>query len=438
MSENRLLLKGGTALFPDGSCRKADILVENGRIAATGDELTAGGDTVVYDLTGMHLFCGLVDVHVHLREPGFAYKESIASGTRAAAHGGFTTVCAMPNVNPVPDSPENLKVQQDIIDRDAVVKVLPYGSITRGRKGCGEVVDMARMQPSVAGFSDDGCGVSDDSLMEQAMRLAARCGALIAAHCEDERLTGGGCIHDGDYARRNNLRGISSESEWRQVMRDAELAAKSGCRYHVCHVSTAESVELIRSAKARGTDITCETAPHYLLLCDEELHDEGRFKMNPPLRSRRDREALRKGIADGTVDMIATDHAPHSAEEKSRGLEGSAFGISGLETSFALMYTEFVRSGEITLHRLLELMCYAPRRRFGLGGSLAAGEAADIAVFDLGCEYAIRSEEFLSAGRATPFEGRRVFGRCVLTLVDGKTAYEALPAGRAGKTSRGE
>ena len=423
MDSGRLLLKGGMVHMDDGSCRTADILIEDGRIATIADNLTAYGSARLFDLGGLHVFCGLADVHVHLREPGFSYKETIASGTRAAAHGGFTTICSMPNLDPVPDSMENLAVQQNIIARDAVIKVMPYASITHGRKGYGDVVDIERLSPYAAGFSDDGCGVKDRTVMKQAMQTAARCGAVIAAHCEDESLVNGGCIHDGDYARRNNLRGICSESEWRQVERDIALAEECGCRYHVCHVSTAESVELIRRAKARGVDVTCETAPHYLLLCDDDLQDDGRFKMNPPLRSARDREALVAGIMDGTIDMIATDHAPHSAAEKSRGLEGSAFGIVGLETSFPLLYTEFVRSGRMSMERLMELMCYAPRRRFSLGGGMREGMAADIAVFDLDREYAIRSDEFLSAGRATPFEGRKVFGRCMLTLSAGETAY---------------
>lgn len=418
-----LLLKNASVWSSGNTRRQCDVLVRDGIIAAIGDSLPQSEGIRTEELDGKTLMYGLADVHVHLREPGYACKETIASGTRAAARGGFTTVCAMPNLDPVPDSVENLMVEQRIIDSSAVVRVLPYASITVGRKGGGDVVDMPLLKPLTAGFSDDGCGVRDGATMERAMREAAACGALIAAHCEDEKLAAGGCIHAGEYARRNGLRGISSESEWRQIERDLELAAKTGCRYHVCHVSTAESVELIRRAKACGTDVTCETAPHYLLLCDDDLRDEGRFKMNPPLRTSRDREALAEALADGTIDMIATDHAPHCAGEKELGLAGSAFGIVGLETAFALMYTHFVRSGAITMERLTELMCKAPRRRFSLGGELAAGAAADLTVFDLDRDYEISPAEFLSAGRATPFEGWRVSGRCAMTLVGGETVY---------------
>jgi len=428
---DKLLLKGGTLHSSQGA-RRADILVDEGRIAAIGENLSSDGaaanaadeSTRIIDVAGRHLFSGLVDVHVHLREPGFGYKETIASGTRAAAHGGYTTVCSMPNLDPVPDTAEHLAVQQDIIDRTAVIEVLPYASITVEQRGRGELVDFETLSPYVAGFSDDGRGVQDEATMEEAMRRAAVAGSRIVAHCEVDELLRGGYIHDGEYCRRNGHRGICSESEWRQIERDLRLAERTGCPYHVCHISTKESVELIRRAKARGVNVSCETAPHYLLLCDEDLREEGRFKMNPPLRSAADRDALIEGILDGTIDVIATDHAPHSADEKSRGLEKSAFGIVGLETAFALMYTHFVRSGRMPLERLAELMSENPRRLFGLGGGLEVGERADIAVFDLDAEYDIDPQRFLSQGRATPFEGWHVAGECVLTLAGGKRAYE--------------
>ncbi|MBP3483288.1 MAG: dihydroorotase [Alistipes sp.] len=420
---DKLLLKGGT-IHTSHENRRADVLIEDGRIAAVGGNLPADASTRTLDVSGKHLFGGLVDVHVHLREPGFEYKETIASGTRAAAHGGYTTVCSMPNLDPVPDSAEHLAVQRDIIARTAVTEVIPYASITVGQRGRGELVDFEALRPFVAGFSDDGRGVQDEATMEEAMRRAAACGSRIVAHCEVDELLRGGYIHDGGYCRRKGHRGICSESEWRQVERDIRLAERTGCPYHVCHISTRESVELIRAAKARGVKVSCETAPHYLLLCDEDLREEGRFKMNPPLRSAADRDALVEGILDGTIDMIATDHAPHSAEEKSRGLEKSAFGIVGLETAFPLMHTYFVRSGRITMGRLAELMSENPRRIFGIEGGLAVGGRADIAVFDLDVEYDIDPKRFLSQGRATPFEGWHVAGECLLTLAGGKTAYE--------------
>lgn len=419
---NELLLKGASVHTAEG-CIATDILVADGRIAAMAPSIEPGEGTCVYDLRGKHVVSGLVDVHVHLREPGFEYKETIATGTAAAAHGGYTTVCPMPNLNPVPDTPEHLDVQTDIIARTAAIDVIPYASITRGQRGCGEPVDFAALAPRVAGFSDDGRGVQDEALMAEAMRRAAACGSRIVAHCEVNELLHGGYIHDGEYCRRHGHRGICSESEWRQVERDLRLAEATGSQYHVCHVSTRESVELVRQAKARGVKASCETAPHYLLLCDDDLQEDGRFKMNPPLRSAEDRAALIEGVMDGTIEVIATDHAPHSAEEKSRGLEGSAFGIVGLETAFALMYTNFVAAGRMTLERLLELMSAAPRRIFGLGGSIAVGERADLAVFDLDEEYVIDPAEFLSKGHSTPFEGWRVKGKCLLTVSRGKVAY---------------
>jgi dihydroorotase len=354
---------------------------------------------------------------VHLREPGFSYKETIATGTAAAARGGYTTVCPMPNLNPVPDSLAHLEQELALIKRDARVQAVPYGAITVGQQG-EQLADMAAMAPYVCAFSDDGKGVQDEARMRQAMETAKALGKLIVAHCEDNRLLHGGYIHDGDYAKAHGHRGICSESEWGPIARDARLAEEVGCGYHVCHVSTAESVEVIRKAKARGVDITCETAPHYLVLNDSQLQEDGRFKMNPPIRSERDRQALLEGILDGTIDMIATDHAPHSAEEKSRGLEKSLMGVVGLETAWPVLYTELVEPGVLTLEKLVALLCLNPRKRF----HLPVGE--DFTVFDLDASYVIDPADFVSQGRATPFAGRRVKGKCLLTVCQGRVAWQ--------------
>ena len=359
---------------------------------------------------------GLVDVHVHLREPGFSQKETIRTGTEAAARGGYTAVCPMPNLNPAPDCAANLRQETDIIARDAVIRAIPYGTLTVGRAGK-EVAALEEMAGDVIAFSDDGSGVQDDGVMRAAMLRAKALGKIVAAHCEDNSLLRGGYIHGGEYARQHGHRGICSESEWGQIARDLSLVRETGCSYHVCHVSTAESVALIRRAKAEGLDVTCETAPHYLLLNDMDLEEDGRFKMNPPIRSERDRLALIEGVLDGTVDMIATDHAPHTAAEKSRGLEGSAMGVVGLETAFPVLYTGLVEPGVLSLEKLIDLMSLAPRRRFGI----PLGE--DWAVIDLGREYAVDPREFASMGRATPFAWRRVRGRVVMTILDGKTVY---------------
>ena len=361
---------------------------------------------------------GLCDVHVHFREPGFSYKETIASGSAAAAHGGYTAVCTMPNLDPVPDSAEHLQVQLDAIKRGAAIKVLPYGAITVGEKG-EKLADMEAMSDKVCAFSDDGKGVQNDEMMREAMTAVKRLGKIIAAHCEDNSLLFGGYIHDGEYAKAHGHRGISSASEYKQIERDLRLAEETGCAYHVCHISTKESVELIRQAKARGVDVTCETAPHYLVLCDEDMQEDGRFKMNPPLRSREDKKALIEGIKDGTIDMIATDHAPHSTEEKGRGLEKSLMGVVGLETAFPVLYTELVMKNIITLDRLVELMSFKPKERFGIDTN------NDFAVFDISEAYKIDPEDFLSMGRATPFAGREVFGRCLLTVHNEKVVYKA-------------
>lgn len=359
-----------------------------------------------------------MDVHVHFREPGYAYKETIKTGSQAAAAGGYTCVCTMPNIDPVPDCPENLQQQLDIIRKDAVIEVIPYASITVGRKGL-ELVDVASLKKSVIGFSDDGSGVQDEAVMRRAMETIAANGCILAAHCEDNSLLHGGYIHEGRYAAAHSHKGICSESEWGQIARDLKLAKETGCAYHVCHISTKESVDIIRRAKDAGVNVSCETGPHYLALCEDDLQEDGRFKMNPPLRSAEDRKALLEGLQDGTIDMIATDHAPHSAEEKSRGLAGSAMGIVGLETAFPILYTELVRKGLISLDRLIELMAIAPRKRFGI-----PLRDDDKVVIDLETPFIIDSSNFLSKGKSTPFDGRKVYGRCVETIFKGKTVYK--------------
>ena len=408
-------------IWRDGRFEDGTLVVEEGRIVGAAEP--AAGDRVV-DLAGRTVIPGLVDVHVHLREPGFPHKETVATGTAAAARGGYTTVCPMPNLNPAPDTAATLAEQLEIIRRDAAVRVVPYGCITMGQRGAGELADLEALAPDVAGFSDDGRGVQEAATMEAAMRRAAALGKPIVAHCEVNELLRGGYIHDGEYAALHGHKGICSESEWRQIERDIELAAATGCRYHVCHISTKESVALIREAKRGGVRITCETGPHYLTMCDMDLKEEGRFKMNPPIRSAADRDALLEGVQDGTIDVIATDHAPHTAEEKSRGLAGSAMGVVGLETSFAVIYTKLVRTGIITPEKMIDLMSEAPRRIFSLGGGLAEGEAADIAVFDTDREFAVDPATFLSKGRSTPFVGWRLRGDCVLTMSDGRIVYE--------------
>ena len=363
---------------------------------------------------------GFCDVHVHFREPGFSYKETIATGSLAAAHGGYTAVCTMPNLDPVSDSPEHLRMQQDIIDRDARIHVYPYAAITVGQKG-EKLADLAGMADSCIAFSDDGHGVQSDEMMREAMLEAKSLGKIITAHCEVNSLLKGGYIHDGAYAAEHNHKGICSESEWRQIERDLKLADETGCAYHVCHISCRESVSIIRDAKKSGVDVTCETGPHYLLLDDSMLEEDGRWKMNPPLRSASDREALLEGLCDGTIDCIATDHAPHSAEEKSRGLAGSAFGIVGIETAFPLIYTYLVIPGIITMEQLEKLLVYNPRRRFGIP------LGSDYSVWDLSDEWTIDEAEMLSMGKATPFAGWRVCGRNWLTVSDGRPVYMFSP-----------
>lgn len=424
-----LLLTGG-AVYVDGGLIPSDLSISNGRIVSVSPDLPRDGFSVI-QVNDCFIFPGFVDVHVHLREPGFSYKETIASGTAAAAAGGYTAVCAMPNLNPVPDSRPHLRAEREAIRRDARIHVYPYGAITVGQKG-GELADLAGMAADVVAFSDDGHGVQEDTVMERAMERAKELDKPIVAHCEvNALLREGGCVHDGRWARAHGFPGISSESEWRMVERDLKLVRKTGCQYHVCHVSTKESVEMIRRAKAEGLPVTCETAPHYLLLCEDDLQDEGRFKMNPPVRSASDRDALLAGILDGTIDCIATDHAPHSAGEKAKGLRGSAFGIVGLETAFPLLYTNLVETGILSLSVLAEKLCVNPRRIFHLpGGTLAPGEVADLTVINPRSPYVIDPAAFRSMGRATPFAGWQVSASVALTVCAGEAVYGNLDNGK--------
>ena len=419
MANKRIILKNGEII----GVGKEDIVIIDGVIAERGSNIEATPEDVVIDATGLKVAPAFVDVHVHLREPGYGYKERIATGTMAAARGGYTTVCSMPNLNPVPDSVENLKVQQDIIDSDAKIEVLPYAAITIGRKG-EELVDVASLHDKVCAFSDDGSGVQIDGMMERAMSEAVKHDALIAAHCEVEELLKGGYIHDGEYARQHNHKGICSESEWEQVKRDIEIAEKLGCRYHVCHISTKETVELVRQAKARGVKVTCETGPHYLIFTDMDLEEDARWKMNPPLRSAEDRAALIEGIKDGTIDMIATDHAPHSVEEKSRGLKDSAMGIVGLETAFAALNTHLVKTGVITLEHLIKIMSINPREVFRIKGGINIGDRADIVLLDTERQWVVDSDKFYSMGKISMFVGRQMVGDVAMTIHRGNIVYE--------------
>jgi dihydroorotase len=421
-----ILVKDALVFTGDGFV-KNDVLIKKSLIDTIGTSISENGVDCVFNAQGKYLIPGFVDVHVHLREPGFSYKETIKTGTMAGAKAGYTAVCPMPNINPVPDSVENIKCELDIINRDAVINVYPFASITKGRKGEGELVDFDSLKDLAVGFSDDGTGVQADIDMEKAMTECARLNKIISAHCEVNSLLKGGYIHDGEYCKAHSHKGICSASEYEQIERDCILAEKTGCQYHVCHISTKESVDIIRKAKARGVNVTCETGPHYLTMCDMDLQEDGRFKMNPPLRSAEDRQALIEGIVDGTIDVIATDHAPHSVEEKSKGLAGSAMGVVGLETAFPVLYTKLVKTGVITLEKLINLMSVKPREIFSLGsGKIKEGEIADLALLDLDSQWTVNPEEFVTMGRATPFEGWHLQGKNILTICKGEIVYEAI------------
>ena len=411
----------GAKVFENGTMKQLDMYYNGESLSIFEGDVSAFHSASVFDNTV--IFPGFCDVHVHLREPGFSYKETVATGTLASARGGYTAVCSMPNLNPTPDSRENLDIQLDIIKRDSCIAVYPYGTITKGEVGR-EMSDMEDMAEDVIAFSDDGKGVQDEEMMRAAMLKAKSLGKMIVAHCEDNSLLHGGYIHDGEYAAAHGHRGICSESEWGPIARDLKLVEETGCAYHVCHISTKESVEIIREAKARGVNVTCETGPHYILLDDSCLQEDGRFKMNPPLRSPEDREAILEGILDGTIDMIATDHAPHSAEEKTKGLADSMMGVVGIETAFATIYTNFVKTGKMTLDRLMDLFHGNAKERFGIGTDIKDGEVANLTVFNLDEEYTVNPEEFESMGKFTPLEGTKVFGRCKLTMCNGNIVWE--------------
>lgn len=399
--------------------RKGTVTVSDGKVF-----LSPAVSVTEDEIDGKVILPGLADAHVHLREPGFFYKESIATGSESGARAGYTALFAMPNLNPVPDSLSHLREEQDAISRTAKTGVYPYAALTVGERG-EELSAIEELAPHVIGFSDDGRGVQSEALMREAMLRVKACGKVIAAHCEVNDLLRGGYIHDGAYARTHGHKGICSESEWKMVERDVALAEETGVSYHVCHVSTKESVEIIRRAKARGVDVTCETAPHYLLLTEDDLEEDGRFKMNPPIRTAEDRAALVEGLADGTVDMVATDHAPHSDEEKSRGLAGSLMGVIGLEFAFPVLYTGLVATGRISLHRLVEAMSAAPLARFGLpGGDIRDGAPADLAVFDLSREWTVRGRDSASKGSSTPFEGMKVRSKNTMTILNGEIIWK--------------
>ncbi|MCM1284572.1 MAG: dihydroorotase [Acetobacter sp.] len=422
-----LLIKNALT-YKGNAFKKSDVFIKDGIIHSLSISISDSIADRVIDAQGKYfLIPGFVDVHTHLRQPGFSYKETIKSGTMAAARAGYTTIFTMPNLNPPPDCVENLKAQTDIIEKDAVINVLPFGTITKDRKGAGSVIDFASIADNVAGFSDDGTGVQTDELMEKAMTECAKLNKIISAHCEVNELLNGGYIHDGEYCKANGHKGICSESEWAQIERDCLLAEKTGCQYHVCHISTKESVDIIRKAKQRGVNVTCETGPHYLTMCDKDLQEDGRFKMNPPLRAEEDMKALIDGVIDGTVDVIATDHAPHSDEEKAKGLAGSLMGVVGLETAFAVLNTKLVKTGVITLEKLVYMMSVRPREIFGLdGGKIEEGEIADLALLDADKLWKVDPEKFVTKGRATPFKDWQVQGENLMTICKGEIVYDAL------------
>lgn len=418
-----LILRNGL-IFRDCGFEQCDILIIDGKVAKVASSIKMPGVEVL-DLVGLTILPGLVDLHVHLREPGFEYKETIDTGTIAAASAGYTDIFSMPNLSPAPDSLQDIRPQLSAIRKTAKINVHPYGCITMGQRGCGELVDFKALAPYVAGFSDDGRGVQSDELMRQAMIECKKLGKTIVAHCEVNDLLDGGYIHKGQYAEEHGHKGICSESEWMQVKRDLDLVRETGCKYHVCHISTRESVELIRRAKAQGLPVTCETAPHYLLLNEHDLQENGAFKMNPPIRSVEDQAALIEGIIDGTIDCIATDHAPHSIEEKSKGLKDSAFGITGIELAFPLLYTGLVKPNVISLEHLIDLMSTNPRKIMGLP-EITTGESADLAIYNLAADYKINPDFLLSKGKSTPFAGYRVQSECVMTILNGEIVYKKI------------
>ena len=418
-----LLLKNGTVYY-QGKMQKVDVLIQNGIVCKIDRDIQADGCPVI-DSSKFNIIPGLADVHVHLREPGFSYKETILTGTKAAAKGGFTLVAAMPNLNPVPDSAEHLKIELDRIEKNRVIKVLPYGSITVGEKGK-ELRDMAGMAKDVIAFSDDGKGVQNSEMMEKAMTVAKELNKPIIAHCEVESLLNGGYIHDGEYAKLHGHKGISSASEYEEVIRDINLSEKTGCQFHACHISTKDSVDAIRQAKAKGLKVSGETGPHYLAFTDMDLQESGNWKMNPPIRSEEDRQALIKGVQDGTIECIITDHAPHSREEKSKGLAGSSMGVVGLETSFAAVNTYMVEKGYISFEKLVEVMSINPRKIFGLESGIQIGKPADITIVDPKTKWVVNPEEFISMGKATPFAGKTLTGKVIATIYNGDFAYSEL------------
>ena len=420
----KILLKNAT-IFINEKFEKNNIEIQNEKITKISLDNDENSFDKVFDLKGMYIFPGLIDVHTHLREPGFEYKETIETGSMAGAKGGYTSIAAMPNLNPTPDCMENLQIELDAIKRDAKINVYPYGTITKGEKG-EELADLEDMAEYVIGFSDDGHGVQSRNMMKNAMEISKRLGKKIVAHCEENSLLKGGYIHDGEYAKIHNHKGICSESEWKPIARDVELSKETGCEYHVCHISTKESVEIIRQAKKQGILVTCETGPHYLTMNDMQIEEHGRFKMNPPIRSEEDRLALIEGIKDGTIDMIITDHAPHSQEEKGKGLAGSAMGVVGLEVAFPVLYTNLVKTGVISLEKLIELMNTNPRKIFGIGTEIKVGEKADLTVYDLEENYDIDSNKFVSKGKATPFDGNNVYGKCKMTICDGNIVFKEI------------
>lgn len=418
------ILFNNANVFIDGAFKHQSVLVENGRIVNFFKPSISCEADIIIDLKNKYIFPGFVDVHVHLREPGFFYKETVKTGTLAGASQGYTSLFAMANLNPVPDSLENLQKELDIIQKDAVINVYPYASITKGEKGK-ELVDFESLKDKVLAFSDDGKGVQTREMMLLAMQKVKKLNKIIVAHAEDESLLNGGYIHDGEYAKKNGHQGICSASEYKQVERDLELAKQTGVKYHVCHVSSKETVALIRQAKKDGVDVTCETAPHYLVLTDNDLKEDGRYKMNPPLRSKQDKLALIEGVLDGTIDMIATDHAPHSKEEKSKGLKGSLMGITGIECAFPILYTKLVKTGVISLEKLVELMSKNPAKRFGLESEIKVGTDC-FNVYDLDCAYQIDSEKFISMGKITPFDKEKVYAKCIYTVCNGKTVWNEI------------